>query len=63
MREMVSSDAALAYLQRCIDGMEGPKAAASAREFAAERGYGKEPSVTKLTGDDQAPLTIRVVRS
>jgi hypothetical protein len=62
MREIASSDEALAYLTDCAKGLHGPKAAASAQAYASERGYGKEPSVTKITGDDSAPLTIRVVR-
>ena len=62
MRELASSKATLEYLQRCIEGKEGPKAAASALSFAAERGYGKEAQVTKVVGDEAEPLVIRVVK-
>lgn len=62
MRELASSEATLTYLQRCIEGKEGPKAAASALAFAAERGYGKEAQVTKVVGDAVEPLVIKVVK-
>lgn len=47
MRELASSEASIAYLEQCINGVHGPKAAASAREYATERGYGKVPTEIK----------------
>lgn len=55
MREIASSEAALKYLEECIHGDHGPKAAASARAYATERGYGKVPM--EVRGD----LTARVL--
>jgi len=50
MREIASSDEALKYLDECTKGEHGPKAAASAREYATERGYGKVAQVHEHQG-------------
>lgn len=63
MAEYANTPKALAYLKASLEGEHGPQAAASAREYVTERGYGKVPSVTKIQGDDDAPLTIRVVHT
>lgn len=59
MRELLDRDAARAYVERCIDGLEGPAAHASARDFCAERGFGKVPNV--IEGGDR-PLKVMIVR-
>lgn len=61
MRELASSEAALAYLEECLTGVHGPKAHASAMAFAAERGYGKVPQALEHTGKDGAPLVVRII--
>lgn len=62
MAELVSSDQVFAYMQRCLSGIEGPKAFASAVAFCAERGYGRVPQPVEVGNTDDKPLTIRVVR-
>lgn len=62
MQAIASRKEALDYLERCADGLEGPKAALAAQQYAAERGFGKVPNVTKLeTGPE--PLRIVVERA
>jgi hypothetical protein len=61
MAEIASSDAALAYLDECIRGEHGPKAAASARVFAAERGYGRVPAAVELSGPGGAPIPTEII--
>lgn len=48
MAELASSDAALEYLDECLRGEHGAKAAVSAHKHAAERGYGKVPQGIEL---------------
>lgn len=60
MREMASSDEALAYLERCLNGDEGALVAVQAQKYVAERGYGKVP--IQVTGDAGGPLSIEVTR-
>lgn len=43
MREMASRDDVLAYLDECLRGEHGAKAAISAHRHITERGYGKVP--------------------
>lgn len=61
MAEISSSDEALAYLEECIKGTHGYKAAASARVYATEYGYGKAPSSVEISGPDGAPIHAGVV--
>lgn len=57
MREIANTPEAIEYLRACYRGEHGPQAAASARDYVTERGYGKEPSVTKLEGGAE-PLVV-----
>jgi len=41
MRELASSDRAIAYLRECVHGEYGPAAAIAAWRLIAERGFGK----------------------
>ena len=43
LRELVSSEEAMAFLERCLKGEEGAQAAMQAHRYAAEGGYGKVP--------------------
>ena len=50
MRELASSDKALAFLEECANGEHGPQFAIKAQEYAAERGYGKEAQDVNVKG-------------
>ncbi len=62
MAELASSKEALHYLEQCVKGKHGPKAALSAQQYVAERGYGKVPSVTKLEGGSESLQVVLVHR-
>lgn len=62
MRALLDRDSIERFLGECLNGDHGEAAFFKAVEFTADRGEGKVPNVTKLTGDEAAPLTIRVVR-
>ena len=59
LAEIASHDETLRYLEECAHGKHGHQAAASARDYSSDRGYGKVPSVTKIEGGDE-PLKIIV---
>jgi hypothetical protein len=59
MRELASSEEAIAYLKQCVEGVHGPKAAVSAHKHITERGYGKES--LEVTGIDGGPIAVEVV--
>jgi hypothetical protein len=63
MRELASLPEVEKFFEASLRGEHGPEIQLKAKQYADERGYGREPSVTKVTGDENAPLTIRVVRS
>lgn len=63
MRALLDRETVDVYLQECLTGEHGESAYFKALEFTAERTEGKVPNVTKVTGDESAPLVIRVVRS
>lgn len=56
---MASSDAALNYLEDCLNGEHGPEVALRAQQYAAERGYGKVPQGLEHTGEGGGPLVIK----
>ena len=60
MAAIASSDAALKYLDECVKGKHGPKAAVSAHKHATERGYGKE--LQPIGGEDGGPIEMVVTR-
>ena len=62
MRELATLPEVEDYFGACIKGEHGPEVALKAKQYADERGYGKEPSVTKVTGDETQPLVIKVVK-
>ena len=62
MRELASLPEVEDYFAACIKGEHGPMIAMRAKEYADERGYGKEAQVTKVVGDAVEPLIIKVVR-
>ena len=62
MREITSSDEALAFLAECARGEHGARFAMSAQGYAAERGYGRVPQALSVTGDEGKPLRIIVER-
>lgn len=58
MRELASSDKAIEYLEECVRGKHGPKAAVSAHKHITERGYGKEPSPVELGGKLRVEVAV-----
>ena len=60
MRELSSSDEALAFLGECLRGDHGYKAHTSAMAFAAEHGYGKAKEVVEHTGEGGGPIAMTV---
>ena len=60
MREIASSDAALEYLDQCVRGVHGSRAAISAQQYVADRGYGNI-RFTSHGGADE-PRIIELVR-
>jgi hypothetical protein len=60
MRELSSSDQALAYLEECLRGDHGYKAHTSAMAFAAEHGYGKATETVEHTG--AVEVHVRIAR-
>lgn len=61
MAELTSSVEVEGYLTDCLRGVHGPKAFNSAYKYATEQAHGKATQTTKLEGDEQKPLVIRVV--
>jgi hypothetical protein len=59
MREIASSNEALAFLEACVRGDHGPRIAIAAHRHVSERGYGKvlqEVGATSMT-----PLNVEIV--
>lgn len=62
MAELLERKQTIEYLQRCLEGREGPSPYMAALNFTAERAKGKVPNVTTLRGDEDAPLRVVVER-
>lgn len=62
LAQLASRDQTLEFLERCLNGEFGPDAYMKAMQWSTERGYGKVPTETKISGDAAEPLTIRIVR-
>jgi hypothetical protein len=60
MRELASNDEVLSYLEQCLKGEHGAKAAVSAHKHITERGYGKVPQ--EITGEGGGPLEVAITR-
>ena len=61
MRELLDRPSVDRFLTECLNGDHGEWAYFKALEFAAERGEGKVPNVTKLQGGGE-PLEIVIRR-
>lgn len=62
MRELTSRPEVVAYLNRCLDGKEGPNAFHAAYKYATEQAHGKAEQRTKISGDPEQPLKVVVER-
>jgi hypothetical protein len=60
MRELASNSEVLDYLEGCLKGEHGAKAAVSAHKHITERGYGRVP--VEVTGEGGGPVSIIIER-
>ena len=61
LRKLVSRPQTLAYLKECLNGDHGPAPYMAALHYASDRGFGKVPTVSQVSGGGE-PLEIILTR-